>query len=671
MSTARGFHIAIAFALTCGSLAAAGLAADRAAAMRRIAQAAVAGERPKSLADDAKQGAVLWPGDPQATLDAQPSSTLTVRDGLADVTTGTEYPWPGVRLDFKGMRDLSPYGTLVVGVTNFSDKSLKLQLSVKGRTLQGRTPEGELQLMPRSAGQLIVVLNPMPWKLDGPVEFVGMNGYPQADDGSGHLFDIAKTTSLHIFRIGKAEPAHFGITGISAGGTPAGRQRTLSAKTFLPFVDRFGQFKHDDWPGKIHDESELARDRNAEEAWLAKHGASPIPEVDRFGGWAGGPKLKATGFFRTEKVGGKWWLVDPDGHLFFSHGVDVVNDGEVITAVGFRERYFEWLPAKDDVRFGVFWDVAKSRAAHGFYAQDGHFPYARFDFGRANMLRKYGAEWKRISSDLTHRRLRAWGLNTIGNWSQPGIYGQGRTPYVLRLGTWGTPRRAGSEGWWGPLPDPFNPAFERIFRDRVREFAKTMREDPWCVGAFVDNELSWDNLPDVAEVSEKYFAVVSSVLHDELPNHLYLGCRIAWGSDAVYRASAKYCDVVSVNLYDRQPTRDLPAGSVDRPMINGEFHCGALDRGLFHTGLVATGSQAERAQCYRDFLNGCLDHPRMIGTHWFQWRDQAVTGRDDGENYQIGFVTIADAPYPELVAAAREIAAGMYRRRYEGRKDAR
>ena len=61
----------------------------------------------------------------------------------------------------------------------------------------------------------------------------------------------------------------------------------------------------------------------------------------------------------------------------------------------------------------------------------------------------------------------------------------------------------------------------------------------------------------------------------------------------------------------------------------------------------------------------------MIGTHWFQWRDQAVTGRDDGENYQIGFVTIADAPYPELVAAAREIAAGMYRRRYEGRKGAR
>ena len=110
--------------------------------------------------------------------------------------------------------------------------------------------------------------------------------------------------------------------------------------------------------------------------------------------------------------------------------------------------------------------------------------------------------------------------------------------------------------------------------------------------------------------------------------------------------------------------RDLPPGAVDKPMIVGEFHFGALDRGLFHTGLVATRDQKERADSYRSFVNDCLDHPRFVGTHWFQWRDQALTGRADGENYQIGFLTIADAPYPELVEAAREIGATMYRRRY-------
>jgi hypothetical protein len=47
--------------------------------------------------------------------------------------------------------------------------------------------------------------------------------------------------------------------------------------------------------------------------------------------------------------------------------------------------------------------------------------------------------------------------------------------------------------------------------------------------------------------------------------------------------------------------------------------------------------------------------------------DQALTGRPDGENYQIGFVTIADAPYPELVQAARDVAATMYPRRFRRR----
>ena len=98
-------------------------------------------------------------------------------------------------------------------------------------------------------------------------------------------------------------------------------------------------------------------------------------------------------------------------------------------------------------------------------------------------------------------------------------------------------------------------------------------------------------------------------------------------------------------------------------MIVGEFHFGALDRGLFHTGLAATRDQTERAVCYRAFVNACLDHPRYVGAHWFQWRDQPLTGRFDSENYQIGFVTVTDTPYPELVEAARDVARVMYRRR--------
>ena len=83
-------------------------------------------------------------------------------------------------------------------------------------------------------------------------------------------------------------------------------------------------------------------------------------------------------------------------------------------------------------------------------------------------------------------------------------------------------------------------------------------------------------------------------------------------------------------------------------------------------GRLARSVRAEiRAAHYRAYVESALDHPRFIGTHWFQWQDQPLTGRGDGENYQIGFVTVADTPYPELVRAARAVAGEMYPRRFD------
>ena len=606
----------------------------------------------------------LWPG-PDTVMRAQmDSSVSTLPDGSVDVTTGVKAKWPGVRMDFvKGEADLSRFGRFVVTVSNTTHETRTVHLSVKGKGVQGQGPGGSVTLKPHATGEIIAKVRSLPWALDAPLKLEGMNGRPSAQDGAGGGFDIHRTTSFHIFFNQDGKTSGFSVLRVSADGNVK-PPKMLSAKTFLPFVDQFGQFIHDEWPGKVHDEAELIRTKADEDAWLAANGATPIPEADRFGGWAGGPQLKATGFFRTEKVNGKWWLVDPDGRLFFSHGVDCVGIGSGTTGITFREKYFSWLPAKDDPVFGKFWGRCTWPAAHGFYKDPSHLPYDNFSFSTANLRRKYGAEWKATYIDRAHRRLRAWGLNTIANWSWHEIYSLDRTPYTLCLGTGGTPRLKDSKGWWGALPDPFNPEFEKKFRERARAAAKTMRDDPWCIGVFVDNELSWNGEARMEAVSERYFSTIRRVLREELPNHLYLGCRIAWGTDVIYRAAARHCDVVSVNIYNRRPVKDLPPDADDKPMINGEFHFGALDRGMFHTGLVATRNQDERAQCYRDFVNACLDHPRLVGTHWFQWQDQALTGRFDGENYQIGFLNVADVPYPELVQAARDVARTMYSRRY-------
>ena len=48
--------------------------------------------------------------------------------------------------------------------------------------------------------------------------------------------------------------------------------------------------------------------------------------------------------------------------------------------------------------------------------------------------------WKEAFAGATHRRLRSWGINTIGNWSSAEVYALDKTPYTVPVGTWGTRR---------------------------------------------------------------------------------------------------------------------------------------------------------------------------------------------------------------------------------------
>ncbi|MPN54232.1 hypothetical protein SDC9_201902 [bioreactor metagenome] len=113
---------------------------------------------------------------------------------------------------------------------------------------------------------------------------------------------------------------------------------------------------------------------------------------------------------------------------------------------------------------------------------------------------------------------------------------------------------------------------------------------------------------------------------------------------------------------------NVPAGYFPgKPILIGEFHFGTYDRGMFSASLCPTGDQQERATSFLRYVQGALAHPDMVGAHWFQFRDQPLTGRWDGEGYQIGFVDVADTPYPEMTKTAREIGENMYTYRINGK----
>lgn len=50
----------------------------------------------------------------------------------------------------------------------------------------------------------------------------------------------------------------------------------------------------------------------------------------------------------------------------------------------------------------------------------------------------------------------------------------------------------------------------------------------------------------------------------------------------------------------------------------------------------------------------------MVGTSYFQWNDQEILGRMDGENYNIGLIDVTDRPHPYMVEAIQNVARNYY-----------
>jgi hypothetical protein len=146
-------------------------------------------------------------------------------------------------------------------------------------------------------------------------------------------------------------------------------------------------------------------------------------------------------------------------------------------------------------------------------------------------------------------------------------------------------------------------------------------------------------------------------------HHLNLGLRYAWIASDLFYAAGEYFDVFSINSYQMEPPADTIetiARRTGKPVMIGEFHFGALDRGMNATGLRGVASQAERGVAYRRYLEAGAANPNLVGVHYFILNDQALLGRFDGENYQIGFVDVCHTPYAELVEQARAAHEAMY-----------
>jgi len=661
---------------------------------------------------------------PLETVSFQPGGTCEMKDGVLLLKTQANSVSPGIFV--KGSWNLSIYNQLSVELMNY-DKKGSMSVSIRLENPGASVDKGQGVLVDKvtvPSGNSKELTIPIPQEPPYPQvgeKLFGMRYTPYKLSGQVTTLDRKEVACVAVFLNKPRADWNWGIKKITARvGAPVTMPAwmLLPPDQFFPFIDIYGQFIHKDWPGKTKSDQDLKDALKAETADIEAH-SGPI-DRDRFGGWAKGPKQKATGHFYVKKIDGKWWMVDPDGHLYWSHGVVRVTPSCAITPLDDRELYFKDLPKAGD-SFAEFY-TTRDELLYPYYEVRGI--KKTYDFSAANIKRKYGDDWREKYAEMAHKRLKSWGMNTIANSSDKTICLMDKTPYTDRIEL-KSPDIEGTfnfHGWW-KFKDPFHPEFRTKLREQLKERKKEL-DDPWCFGFFVDNEISWGGPSAIAEwtlqspatqpakiemvkrlkkkygkistlnsiwkssyagwnallqsqdvpaagsekdcvefttvLTEAYFKNVRAEFKKAAPDKLYLGCRFAGSNEKVLRIAAKYCDVISYNIYKNSLSSfSLPKG-IDKPVMIGEFHFGALDRGLFHPGLVETKNQTERGEAYEVYVESALRHPNIIGTHWHQFSDQATTGRFDGENFQVGFTDVCDKPYPETIEKIREVGYQMY-----------
>jgi len=651
-------------------------------------------------------------------------------DQILRICYGHTVDWPSIRFTTDALRysgDWSQKRYLAVTLTNPDDMPVAVGLRIDSSADRHRGRQSTISI---DAGATIRWL----LSIDADAGIIGMRGQPPIKSANDH--DVI--SSINYPALNPEEITHFQLF----MPRPQKNHTLLLRKVELiafehhqkrAFVDQYGQYNGAQWPGKIYTDNDLKEIARTEAAFLAQN--PMLPHYSRFGGWKDGPRQTASGRFQVKKLNGKWWLVDPDGYLFWSSGTTGVRSGGNATRVHGRQFCFEWLPTADD---------PLSR----FYKQGKH---SAIDFFQINLYRKYGEDFEKIFFDISARRLQAWGMNTIANWSDEPVCQLRRVPYVMPINARAQRFVATSYKMAGltklkHFPDPFDPEYEGIIAKHLRNMPGCIG-DPWLLGVFVDNELPWtaanpsgeggtvripipalcvnggethikraliddlrqryetitalnnqwsthfaswgemldpltltvaqikaaeqDILKLEALIAECYFRKTRDALKSCDPQILYLGARFSGRfTPEVVKICAKYCDVVSFNIYEELPDMrqaDEMALAQDFPVMIGEFHFGALDRGMFHTGLRKAENQADRAAKYAAYIENAAQSAWCVGAHWFQYKDQPLTGRGDGENYNIGFISETDSIYPEMSRAAREIHTRLYKLRYGGR----
>jgi len=391
--------------------------------------------------------------------------------------------------------------------------------------------------------------------------------------------------------------------------------------------------------------------------------------ADQFGG-DNSIVFNATGFFRTQKINDRWWVIDPLGHPFVVTAVNGIRLGKSPN----NEKAFNEKFIKND-------------------------------------------KWIQSTSSLLHES----GFNVAGSWSdvetiinynktskQPLVYTTqlSLVPAFKKYITKKDPSRKSESD----LTLMLDSEFSSFCEEETKKISNTIN-DPNLLGHFSDNELPFTNselnnvlksenneTPGLKSIKQwmmekgideknittqqkdellgwiagQYYSTVYKAVKKNDPNHLYIGSRLhaaAKNNPYIIKAATPFIDIFSINYYGFWEPKLSHitdwANWSNKPFFITEFYTKAEETGMPNMSgagwLVKT--QKDRGIHYQNFCLQLLKAKNCVGWHWFRYQDNDpsdLSADPSNNDSNKGIVNTYYDAYQELIKWMKQLNDNKY-----------
>ncbi len=379
-------------------------------------------------------------------------------------------------------------------------------------------------------------------------------------------------------------------------------------------------------------------------------------KLDQYGGIISDTRLTATGYFHTEKLNGRWFVIDPLGypcyvtglnHTVFAYSQSKYQTAAMVRLFGTDEKWAlsttRWL--KKDLGFNV--------------ALGDDEDILGVEQGLATAIYVPGVG--KYASSVGLNASTGGTTDFLYNGTMP-VFDPAFVTYVNENTTKAVEVYANNNRILGFISDNELPTADSILTDYLT-LDPTIAANHYSyacawtwITEFTGKKGSEIDIVKIDELSaevgidlrllfkgfvyDRYFSVIQPAIKSVAPNHMYLGVRLLtgyqWG-EWVGRFNGYWCDIMCINYYGEW---EIPVEQINKfqkwtgkPFMITEFYAKGADAigadGKLFENTDGAGwtvkNQTERGYFYQNFTLRLLESKNCVGWLYFQYIDNDPT----------------------------------------------